>query len=316
MPNDRHWSASMLLQWVLRRDIERVLSMVDEYGGCRIDEVGATRIQPPTLDDVSRAHTIDASLLKDEKAKEAVRRANLFVIPARQKIFDALCRGAIDGWARPNGSGDIVKIDAIQWAGLRLSALHGHEIALPVDSEGDPLRLPRPLADYLAGTVPAIIAPTVWPDPVFPAERAMSLWPTDSLTSGRLPEKSGLLAVAHLPDGETQQADRSLSPIAGDVGRPAVSDKQSSDMADPDPLTHSGFPGRPAKSKHLIEDEFRLRMGRTEALPLLTDEAAALLTWFVHKHPQMPRPTQKTIENNIRVIHRQWRTSQDRVEAF
>jgi hypothetical protein len=175
----------------------------------------------------------------------------------------------------------------------------------------------------------------------------MSLWPIDPVTSGQLPEKSGLVAVAQPPDHETQWTDRSVSPIPREAGRSAVGDKKSSDMADPDPngrltlpeqvsllardtsddgkregvdngdpLTRSGFPGRPPKSKHLIEDEFRLRLGRTEALTSLANEAAALLAWLVQKHPQMPRPTRKTIENNIRVIHREWRASPDQAEAF
>jgi len=85
--NDRHWSASMLLEWVLSRDIEAVRSMANEYGGWRVDKEGAARIQPPNWDDVLRAHTIDESLPKDDKAREAVTRAKLFVIPARQEIL-------------------------------------------------------------------------------------------------------------------------------------------------------------------------------------------------------------------------------------
>jgi len=39
------------------------------------------------------------------------------------------------------------------------------------------LALPRPLADYLSGSVLPTSLPTVWPDPLFPAEQAMRLWP-------------------------------------------------------------------------------------------------------------------------------------------
>jgi hypothetical protein len=210
MPNNRHWSASMLLEWVLSRNIEAVLSMADEYGGWRVDEEAAARIQPSTMDDVSRAHTIDEALPKDGKAREAVRRANLFVIPARQKIFDALRSGAIDGWARPNGSGDIARIEPIQWAGLRFRAMGGHDIALPVDSEGDPLDLPRPLAEYLAGTVPASLTPTVWPDPVFPAERAMSVWSKEEANPDRRPDDWGEMG-ANTPQGAgAEKSDAAL----------------------------------------------------------------------------------------------------------
>jgi hypothetical protein len=177
MPNDRHWSASMLLRWVLTRDKVAVLSMADEYGGWRVDGETAERIQPLTWDDVLRAYAIDNSLPKDEQAREAVRRADLVVIPSQKEIFDALRSGKIKSWARSNGSGDIVKIDPVQWAALRFYALNGHDIAIPVDSEREPLSLPRPLSDYLSGTMPASLTPTVWPDPLFSGDRAMRLWP-------------------------------------------------------------------------------------------------------------------------------------------
>jgi hypothetical protein len=187
MPNERHWSASMLLWWVLTRDKEAVLSMADQYGGWWIDGESAGRIEPPTWDDVLRAYAIDNSLPKDEQAREAVRRAQLSVIPARQEIFDALRSGKIKGWARSNGSGDIVKIDPVQWAGLRFCAVNGHDIAIPVDSEREPLSLPRPLSDYLSGTVPASLTPTVWPDPLFPGDRAISFWPAQGGQPGKRP---------------------------------------------------------------------------------------------------------------------------------
>lgn len=177
----------MLLWWVLTRDKEAVLSMAREYGGWRVDGETAERIQPTTWEDAVRDYAIDHSLPKVERTREAVRRANLLVVPAHRKIFDALRSGKIEGWARPNGSGDIVRIDPIQWAGLRLQSLSGHDIAVPIGSEGAPLGLARPLADYLSGTVPASFTPTVWPDPLFPGDRAMSLWSAD----GGTPEKPG-----------------------------------------------------------------------------------------------------------------------------
>jgi hypothetical protein len=109
------------------------------------------------------------------------------VIPSRKEIFDALRSGKIKSWARSNGSGDIVKMDPVQWAGLRFYALNGHDIAIPVDSEREPLSLPRPLPDYLLGTVPASLTPTVWPDPLFPGDRAMSLWPAQGGPPGKRP---------------------------------------------------------------------------------------------------------------------------------
>jgi hypothetical protein len=177
MPDRDHWSASMLLRWVLTRDIEAVLSMVNDYGGCLVEGDKVMRIQPQTRDDVMRAYLIDDSLRKEEQAANAVVKAELFLIPAQEEIYSSLRRGEVDAWARPNGSGDLVKIAPIQWVGLRLRALEGHDIAVPVDNERNPLPLPRPLVDYLSGSIPATSTPTVWPDPLFPAEQAEKAWP-------------------------------------------------------------------------------------------------------------------------------------------
>jgi hypothetical protein len=76
-----------------------------------------------------------------------------------------------------------------------------------------------------------------------------------------------------------------------------------------DALSHSGFPGRPSKGRHLIEDEFRCRMNAGKTLASVADEAAVLLEWLIDTHPKMSRPTVKTIENNIRAIHRQWQAN-------
>ena len=176
MPDRDHWSASMLLCWVLTRDSNVVLSMVDHYGGWLVEGDNVTRTRPQSWDDVLRRYSIDDSLPPEEKAVEAVVKAELFVIPAWNEIYSSLRRGKIDSWARPNGSGDIVKIEPIQWAGLRFRIHNGHDIAVPVDSEQNPLPLPRPLADYVSGSVPPTSLPTVWPDPLFLAEHATRVW--------------------------------------------------------------------------------------------------------------------------------------------
>lgn len=76
-----------------------------------------------------------------------------------------------------------------------------------------------------------------------------------------------------------------------------------------DALSHSGFPGRPSKGRHLIEDEFRRRMNAGKTLASVADEAAVLLEWLIDTHPKISRPTVKTIENNIRATHRQWQAN-------
>lgn len=71
----------------------------------------------------------------------------------------------------------------------------------------------------------------------------------------------------------------------------------------------TGMPGRLSLSKHLIEDEFRRRTQADQASLSLSDEAKALLAWFAKHHPEMQRPTLKTIENNIRDHYRTWKAS-------
>lgn len=66
----------------------------------------------------------------------------------------------------------------------------------------------------------------------------------------------------------------------------------------------TGMPGRPGKSKHLIEDEFRRRATAGELADTLAQEASALVEWLRLKHPNRPRPTVLTIENYIRTEYR------------
>lgn len=66
----------------------------------------------------------------------------------------------------------------------------------------------------------------------------------------------------------------------------------------------SGLPGRPSKSKHLIEDEFQRRAEAAELADSLSLEAKELHTWLRATYPDYPPPTVKTIENNIRAKYR------------
>jgi hypothetical protein len=58
MPDRDHWSASMLMRWVLTRDSQAVLSMVSEYGGWLVEGDEVTRIQPHSWDDVVRGYSM------------------------------------------------------------------------------------------------------------------------------------------------------------------------------------------------------------------------------------------------------------------
>jgi hypothetical protein len=175
----------MLLHWVLTRDSATVLGMAGDYGMVIVDAErhSFSLARPKSWDDVvrqqamNRGPSAEENLSEEQKMAMAVVTVEMEIIPAQNEIFRSLRLGKIHGWARPNGSGDIVRIEPIQWAGLRFCALEGHDVAVPVDSEKRPLPLQRPLADYLNGTVLATSMPTVWPDPLFPVEQAMRLWP-------------------------------------------------------------------------------------------------------------------------------------------
>jgi hypothetical protein len=62
----------------------------------------------------------------------------------------------------------------------------------------------------------------------------------------------------------------------------------------------TGLPGRPGKSKQLIEQEFLRRTKEGVLKASLREESEALFMWFRDTHPSKPRPTATTIANNIR----------------
>lgn len=66
----------------------------------------------------------------------------------------------------------------------------------------------------------------------------------------------------------------------------------------------SGAPGRPS-SMHLIEAEFERRISMGLVLPRIGQEAEVLCTWLINTHPNCPRPTAKTIRNNLLPRHRE-----------
>ena len=80
----------------------------------------------------------------------------------------------------------------------------------------------------------------------------------------------------------------------------SFSNKKCSEPA----TTHTGFPGRSPKLKHLIEREFRRRIDSSEICDTLADEARKLRNWAIENYPEAPPPTEKTIKNNIRADFR------------
>jgi hypothetical protein len=77
----------------------------------------------------------------------------------------------------------------------------------------------------------------------------------------------------------------------------------------------TGMPGRPSKSKHLIDDEFERRVKDRKVLLSLPDEAKALLEWLKNAHPQAARPTVTTIKNNIRDRYRGYQGNRQQTGA-
>ena len=102
---------------------------------------------------------------------------------------------------------------------------------------------------------------------------------------------------------ETIEDKRPVEPAAEEGTSAFISDEQ----VEADPY-RTGLPGRPSKLKHLIEQEFQRRAEAGEACLDLADEAAELRKWAVKAHPAAPPPTEKTIKNNLRNCHRQYRS--------
>ncbi|MFI4985811.1 MAG: hypothetical protein ACHQF3_00045 [Alphaproteobacteria bacterium] len=81
----------------------------------------------------------------------------------------------------------------------------------------------------------------------------------------------------------------------------------ASDIAQSEPIDHTGFAGRPTKSRHLIEAEFQRRWenGETHA-PKGTESpaewATALIEWLRAKYPDAAVPAPGTLQNNIRPL--------------
>jgi hypothetical protein len=90
------------------------------------------------------------------------------------------------------------------------------------------------------------------------------------------------------------------------VGSQPAGAPASSGQGDEPVISETGLPGRPSKGKHLIEDEAERRRTARQTLTSLADEARALLDWYKQSHPDAPRPTLKTIKNNIRNRHRRY----------
>lgn len=65
----------------------------------------------------------------------------------------------------------------------------------------------------------------------------------------------------------------------------------------------SGMPGR-TTAKHKIVAEFQRRVSSNEALPSLAAEARELVDWLLRAYPEAPRTSARTIENQLRDLHR------------
>jgi hypothetical protein len=196
MPDRQNWTAAMVLEWVLSRDMQAVLAIAADHGAVEVDTVAkkVTEIRPASMRDVERTHAIDESISdQGEKIARAIVWGDLKGIPARREIYDALKQGELEARSRRNGRGDLVVIERDQWLSLKLYSVGGHELALPVDINGQQLPLPNSFDDYLAACVPIDATPTVWPDPLFGGDQAKKRWPAAKqrpAQGGREPSQS------------------------------------------------------------------------------------------------------------------------------
>jgi hypothetical protein len=65
----------------------------------------------------------------------------------------------------------------------------------------------------------------------------------------------------------------------------------------------SGMPGR-TTAKHKIVAEFQRRVASNEALPSLAAESRELGQWLFRAYPEAPATSARTIENQLRDLHR------------
>lgn len=70
----------------------------------------------------------------------------------------------------------------------------------------------------------------------------------------------------------------------------------------------TGAPGRPT-SRHLVEQEFKVRANAGRLEDTLADEAAFLSRWLQETHPNAAPMTERTVQNSIRVAYRQQRSA-------
>jgi hypothetical protein len=178
MPDRDNWTAAMVLKWVLTRNQAGVVAMADTYGAVGVFEDGTvSHLVPKDMEAVLIEYCTDPTFAPgEERAAAAVVRSER-AIEAIREMHAALCRGSLKTHSRRNGSGDVEEIDPSQWVSLKLQSCNGHDVAVPVDVQKQPLNLLREIADYIAGKVSPDSLPTVWPDPIFSADRVMQIWP-------------------------------------------------------------------------------------------------------------------------------------------
>ena len=216
---------------------------------------------------------------------------SLELTKATQAIYSALQRGTLEGHARHNGSGDVERIAPAVWTRLKIQGIAGHDIAVPIDVKDEPLPLLRSVEDFLSGSVPADLKPTVWVDPEFSAEAAVRLWP-----------------AAYATDSASQAHWRQQRPF--EAAKATMDDERS--RPEPKPgdqvMTATGAPGRPS-SMHLLDPEFKRRRDSNRCELSISAESKVLHAWLRENYPQAPLPTPRTIETRIRRDYNRWKTN-------
>lgn len=91
-----------------------------------------------------------------------------------------------------------------------------------------------------------------------------------------------------------------------DMGETHAVEKVQPEISQPS-KTHTGFAGRPPKSRDFMEQEFDRRKQQGIVAESLANEVRALIAWLKQNHSEMPVPTEKTVKNNLGGMYRQYK---------
>jgi hypothetical protein len=124
------------------------------------------------------------------------------------------------------------------------------------------------------------------------------------------PEQWHFLTPRYRDSTAQSSQDSSESPslihiLVFQPGGMPLEDGESPSLSEPDSY-RTGAPGRPTIA-HLIITEFNRRISEGQISNTLRAEAEELEEWARETHPNAPTPSEKTIQNQIRILYKQAR---------